>query len=456
MNTRRHLLKTLGNGFGYVALAGMIGKQASPARSAENPLSAKSPHFAPRAKRVLFLCMSGGPSHIDSFDYKPSLAANHGREMFLPGSKSSYGRLMASPWNFAQHGEAGLWVSDLFPHLATQADKLCMLHGMQTKVPAHPQAFLELHTGSSQFVRPSLGAWTVYGLGTENADLPGFISLSPPSGNGGSQNFGSSFLPAAYQGTPIDLKRGQGAFADIANARWNRTTQRKQLDLLQSLHESSSAREGGDAAIEGIVASYELAFRMQTTVPNVMALDKETEATKQSYGIGQPETEVFGRQCLTARRLLEAGVRFVEVSHHGWDQHSRLKDEHSKHAKAVDQPIAALLQDLEQRGLLTDTLVIWGGEFGRTPVVQGSDGRDHNHKGFTMWMAGGGTKGGYIHGKTDEFGREAIEGKVSIHDLHATILHLLGFDHEALIYNYAGRDYRLTDVYGTLVREVLS
>jgi hypothetical protein len=451
MFTRRKLLQTASTGFGYLAFAGLEASQAKAAARADSKT-----HFEPSAKRVLFLCMSGGPSHVDSFDYKPELQANHDRPMFLPGSRTSYGKLMASPFRFQQRGESGLWVSDLFPEIARHADKLCVLRGMQTSVPAHPQAFLELHTGSAQFVRPSLGAWVVYGLGNENENLPGFVSLSPPSGNGGSQNYGSAFLPAMYQGTPIDMQRGVGEFRNIANNRLPLNRQREQLDLLQSINREHHANSKGDQQIEGIIESYELAFRMQSEVPKAMNLQSESQATKDAYGLGKAETQGFGRQCLMARRLLEAGVRFVEVSHHGWDQHSRLTEDHRKHAMAVDRPIAALLSDLSQRGLLEDTLILWGGEFGRTPVVQGYDGRDHNHLGFTMWMTGAGIKAGFSYGATDEFGREAVEGKVDIHDLHATILHLLGFDHRRLTYRYAGRDFRLTDIHGNVVREILA
>ncbi len=451
MFNRRHLLQTASCGFGYLAFAGLAGTGA-----AADPLAPQPTHFPATARRVLFLCMGGGPSHVDTFDYKPQLQANDGRDMFLPGSRASYGRLMASPWRFKQHGDSGLWISDLFPNLATQADKLCLLRGMQTDVPAHPQAFLELHTGSSQFVRPSLGAWTTYGLGNENEDLPGFISLSPPSSKGGAQNYGSSFLPAVYQGTPIDLTRGGGKFVNIANDRLLPAGQREQLDFIQTLNQSHIDHGGDERQINGIIESYELAFRMQTSVPDVMSIDRESAATRTAYGLDQTETATFGRQCLTARRLLESGVRFVEINQEGWDQHSRLKADHERNAKAIDQPIAALLDDLQQRGMLDDTLVLWGGEFGRTPVSQGTDGRDHNHKGYTMWMAGGGVRPGFSYGATDEFGREAIEGKMHTHDLHATILHLLGLDHTRLTYNYAGRDFRLTDVHGNVATEILA
>lgn len=457
MWNRRQLLQSASSGFGYLAWAGMTGLD-NPSRAASAAETGDAPrtHFPARAKRVVFLCMSGGPSHVDSFDHKPELTANDGLAMTLPGSRTPYGRLMASRWKFRQRGQSGLWTSDLFPKIGDQADKLCLMRGMQTNVPAHPQAFLELHTGSSQFVRPSLGAWTVYGLGTENADLPGFVSLSPPTGNGGSQNHGAAFLPAQYQGTPIDMRRGNGMLANIANRRFTPEQQRRQLDFVQSLNQTHLKQQGDDAQVNGVIASYELAFRMQRAVPDVMDLERETQTMQTSYGLDDPDTATFGRQCLMARRLLEAGVRFVEVSHHGWDQHANLTVDHARHAKSVDGPIAALLQDLHDRGMLDDTLVLWGGEFGRTPIVQGSDGRDHNNKGFTMWMAGGGAKAGFAYGQTDEFGREAIQGRMDTHDLHATILHLLGLDHTRLTYPYAGRDFRLTDVHGHVATGILA
>lgn len=451
--TRRQLLQTASCGFGSLALAGMIGRSADASR----PSNSSKTHFDAKAKRVLFLCMSGGPSHVDSFDYKPRLQSSTGQTWAPPGSLTAGGRLLGSPWKFQQRGQSGLYISDLFPQIASQADRLCVLHGMQTNLPAHPQAFLEMHTGSSQFVRPSLGSWVVYGLGQENENLPGFISLSPPSGNGGGQNHGGAFLPAKYQGTPIDVKRGNAKFANIENPILNPTNQRRQLDFIQTLNQSAvaSAATPDDALIDGIIESHELAFRMQDTVPDVMAVDKESLQTQSDYGLNNSETATFGRQCLMARRLLEAGVRFVEVTHHGWDQHSRLQTEHGRHAAAVDQPIAALLNDLSDRGLLDETLVLWGGEFGRSPVVQGVDGRDHNHRGYTMWMAGGGVKPGYAYGSTDEIGRTAVAGQMHTHDLHATILHLLGLDHTRLTYPYAGRDYRLTDVHGTVAKDIL-
>ncbi|MEM9826308.1 MAG: DUF1501 domain-containing protein [Planctomycetota bacterium] len=447
MTTRRSFLTRGAAGFSGLALSGMLAKQATAS-------VAGVPHFRPRAKRVLFLCMSGGPSHVDTFDYKPALARLDGQSGPATGRRRSSARLMKSPWKFSKHGRSGLPISELFPQVAKQADHLCLLHGMQTSVPAHPQAFLELHTGTTQFVRPSLGSWVVYGLGQENENLPSFISLSPPSGNGGSRNYGNSFLPAIHQGTPIDMRRGAATLSDIDNPRLDRDQQRRQLDLISRLHRSDAVTRPGDDAIRSVAASYELAFRMQDAVPEVMSIQSESEATRRAYGLQNDETQSFGRQCLTARRLLEAGVRFVEITHSGWDQHRRLREDHAKNAAAVDQPIAALLADLQSRGLLEDTLVLWGGEFGRTPAVQGNDGRDHNHKGFTMWMAGGGVRGGYRYGATDELGGEAVDGKMDIHDLHATVLHALGIDHKRLTYRYAGRDFRLTDVHGNVAKEI--
>ena len=411
------------------------------------------------------LTMRGGPSHVDTFDYKPKLAEAEGQ---------SYGdgkgrKLFPSPFAFQQHGESGLWISDLYPHVAQHADDLCLLNGMHTDVPNHPQAFLMLHTGEFRFARPSLGAWTLYGLGTENHDLPGFVTISPPSRFGGTQNYGSGFLPAIYQGTGIGQSGQAIASANISNIRPEHLSthqQRDQLDLVQDLNRNLLDRQRDNLEIEGVIEAYELAFRMQGALPDVLDLSKESAATLALYGIGRgaagndakpkkagQAAGDFGRQCLMARRLLEAGVRFVEVCHEGWDQHRGLQARLTANAAATDQPIGALLTDLKQRGLLKDTLVVWGGEFGRTPGGQGNDGRDHNAKGFTMWMAGGGVKGGLRYGATDDVGAEAVDHKLHHHDLHATILHLLGLDHEQLTYRYGGRDYKLTGVGGAHVAE---
>ena len=469
--SRREALKTLWAGFGYTAFAGLVAQAAAKEPAAKGgPLDAKPTHFPARAKHVIFLCMSGGPSHVDTFDYKPELQKNDGQSV-ANRNRGGYAKLLASPWTFAQHGQSGLWISELFPDVAKHADNLTLIRSMQTDLPAHPQAYLQLHTGSFQFVRPSLGAWSLYGLGSENENLPGFITLNPPLNNGGAQNYGSSFLPAIYQGTrigsegrgfgPAGQGGGEAKMPNISNSKLSPEGQRAQIDFIQSLNQERLHRDQVNPQIEGVIESYELAFRMQKEVPEVMDLSKESAATKKMYGIGgggggPGSPDAFGRSCLLARRMVEAGVRFVEIGSGGWDQHRNLKNDHANRAASVDQPMAALLTDLKQRGLLKDTLVVWGGEFGRTPYAQGTDGRDHNNKGFTMWMAGGGVKGGLSYGSTDEYGAEAVENKVHIHDFHATILHLLGLDHEKLTYKHAGRDFRLTDVKGEVVKGIFA
>ena len=410
-------------------------------------------HHAARAMRVIFLCMRGAPSHVDTFDYKPKLNADNGKPAQRPGAT-----LLGSRWEFSQHGQGGLWFSSLFPELAKSADDLCMLHGMQTELPAHPQAYLRMHTGSSQFVRPSLGAWTHYGLGSLNENLPGFVSLTPPSGFGGVQNYGSAFLPASHQGTRIGADKRPIADAQMANLepRLPLVAQRAELDLVQELNRGKLAREKVDPQVEGVIESFELAYRMQSEMPAVMDISKETDATQKLYGIGETATDDFGRKCLLARRMVEAGVRFVEINHGDWDHHFNIGTKLPESCVSVDKPIRGLLADLKERGLLEDTLVIWSGEFGRTPHAEGTDGRDHNVKAFTSWMAGGGVKGGFSHGRSDDYGYEAVDGKVPIHDWHATILHLLGLDHEKLTYRHAGRDFRLTETQGQVVREILA
>ena len=436
--TRREFLLTSSSGFGCLAFSA---------------LANGAPHFTPRAKRVIFLCMRGAPSHVDTFDYKPKLTADSGK----PGRREGT-RLLGSRWQFAQHGKSGLWISSLFPELARQADELCVLNGMQTELPAHPQAFLKLHTGSSQFVRPSLGAWVHYGLGSVNENLPGFITLTPPSGFGGAQNYGSAFLPAIHQATRIGADMLPVSKAEVPNLkpRVSPAEQRADLDLTQTLNRAQLKRDGDNAQLEGVIESFELAYRMQMEMPAVMDVSKESAATQKLYGIGEATTDDFGRKCLLARRMVEAGVRFVEVTHGNWDHHFRLGTALPESCASVDKPVAGLLADLKSRGLLKDTLVIWGGEFGRTPHAEGADGRDHNVAGFTLWMAGGGLKAGHVHGRTDDYGYEAVEGKVSIHDWHATILHLLGLDHEKLTYRHAGREFRLTDIHGAVVKEIVA
>jgi Protein of unknown function (DUF1501) len=451
--SRRALLKTTASGFGYVAFAGL---STWAAEKSASPLAPKKPHFTPRAKHVIFLCMQGGPAHVDTFDYKPKLTADDGQ----PFNRTRFpnAKLLGSPWKFAQHGKSGLWISDLYPEVAKHADELCIIRSMHTDLPNHPQAFVQMHAGIFQAPRPSLGAWTLYGLGSENENLPGFITLCPPPGVGGSVNYGSSFLPAIYQGTRIG-NLGQpianATISNLANPRQSTKSQRVQLDYMQELNRAALEHDQVNSGIEGVIESYELAFRMQGEVPKLLDLSKETETTKKLYGVGEQVTDNFGRQCLLARRFVEAGVRFVEVCHGDWDQHRQLKDLHGRNALATDKPIAGLLTDLQSRGLLKDTHIIWGGEFGRTPFAQNGDGRDHNNKGYSIWMAGGGVKGGLAYGQTDEYGYEAVENKVHIHDWHATILHLLGLNHEKLTYRYAGREMRLTDVKGNVVKDII-
>ncbi|MCY2966765.1 MAG: DUF1501 domain-containing protein [Planctomycetota bacterium] len=476
--SRRAVLRATCSGFGYLAFAVLAHQQAArDARGSDNPLAPKQTHFTPRAKRVIFLCMEGAPSHLDTFDHKPRLTAEHGKP--APRGQAGFGggKLFGSPFQFAQHGECGRWISELFPEVARHADKLCVLNGMHTDLPNHAQAFLQMHCGIFQFPRPSLGAWVLYGLGTTNENLPGFITISPPRTNGGAANYAASFLPAINQGTRIGGNAGGSGeqVSNLRNPRRDATSQRVQLDYIQELNRGTAESLGGNPEIEGLISSYELAFRMQGEMPQVMDLSQETAATRKLYGSdeqagggggrggrGNPfgggssgGTNTFGRQCLLARRLVEAGVRFVEVTVGGWDHHRNLKESLAASCQSVDQPIAGLLADLQSRGLLDETLVLWGGEFGRSPFAQG-DGRDHNNKGYTLWMAGGGVKPGMVHGQTDDYGFEAVEGRVHVHDWHATILHLLGLDHERLTFRYGGRDMRLTDVKGSVVQEIVS
>jgi hypothetical protein len=367
--------------------------------------------------------------------------------------------LLASPWKFAQHGQSGAWVSELFPHVAGQIDQLCLLRGMHGSNSRHGGALLELHTGSDTFVRPSMGSWICYGLGTENANLPGYVTICPTLTHGGVNNYSSAFLPAVYHGTPLGNASVPSDQARIPyiERRIPTELQRLELDYLNELNTARLSETGPDAALEGRIEAFELAYRMQTAAPELQDTSDETAYTERLYGLDQPETRNFGRQCLMARRFAERGVRFVQVTHsYKWDQHSGLKKDHAANALEVDRPIAGLLQDLKARGLFDDTLVVWGGEFGRTPTAQGDDGRDHNPHGFTMWLAGGGVKSGAAHGATDDYGYYAVEGKVHFHDLHATILHLLGLEHTRLTYRHAGRDFRLTDVHGEVVSEVLA
>lgn len=447
--TRRDLLKAASCGFGYLAFSNLAA-QASTSET-PNALAPKKPHFQARAKRVIFLFMQGAPSHVDTFDYKPRLQSDDGKTAGDKGRK-----LMRSPFKFAQHGKSGLWLPDIFPQLAAHADDLCLLNSMYTDVGVHPQAVAEMHTGTFRFQRPSMGAWTLYGLGSENAELPGFITINPA---GGAPSYGSAFLPASYQGIKIDgvqERDGGGRMANIGNAKLSAELQREQLDLLATLNKDRLQKDGVNTDLEGLIQSYELAFRMEGAVPAIMDISNETQATRDAYGIGTKGTDNFGRQCLLARRFAEAGVRFIELGMGGWDQHNNLKAKLTTNARAIDRPIAALLADLKQRDMLKDTLVVWGGEFGRTPAAQRADGRDHNATGFSMWMAGGGVKGGYRHGSTDDHGEKAVDKKMHINDLHATMLYLLGLDHTKLTYQYSGREVRLTDLAGTVAHDVVA
>lgn len=467
--TRRDLLRTSANSFGLLALAALLGDDAlagppNAQRPTPNaPLAPKPPDFPPRAKRIIFLFMHGGPSHVDTFDPKPALARDNGKP--YPGEKprvqfAQTGNLLKSPWEFRHYGRSGIEVSDLFPHVGSCVDDMCVLRSIHADNSAHGGALLQLHTGSDTFVRPSMGSWVTYGLGTENQNLPGFITICPTLGHGGVQNWSSAFLPADFQGTPIgnaSIKARDAQLKFIHNEEVTPDLQRLQLDMLRGVNERHRQPLGPDPQLEGRINSFELAFRMQTEAPHLMDISRESTETLKLYGIGEEPTDNFGRQCLMARRFAEAGVRFIQCTHsYKWDQHGNLREGHGKNAMEVDRPIAGLLKDLKARGLLEDTLVWWGGEFGRTPTAQGTDGRDHNPHAFSMWLAGGGVKGGTTFGATDDWGYYAVENKVHMHDLHATLLALLGLDHERLTYRYAGRDFRLTDVHGRVVREIFA
>jgi Protein of unknown function (DUF1501) len=454
--SRREMLRNSAVGFGSLALADLLHRSAS----AGQPQGGL--HFPQRAKRVIFLFMHGGPSAIDTFDYKPLLIRDHGKPLPFDKPRVQFaqtGNLLQSPWKFRQYGDSGAWVSDLFPEVGKCSDDITYIHSIHGSNEAHGGALLKMHTGSDTFVRPSMGAWISYGLGTENRNLPSFVTINPTLGHGGVQNFGSAFLPAEHQATRIGKSRSDMTTAKIENLSNSKATPaqlRQQIDYAQQLNSLQLERTGADAALEARIESLELAFRMQSEAPQVLDISGETEATNRLYGIDQKTTENFGRQCLLARRLSESGVRFVQVSHAYWDQHSELREKHAELAAEVDRPIAGLLKDLKQRGLLQDTLVIWGAEFGRTPTAQGKNGRDHNPHAFTYWMAGGGVKAGFSYGASDDYGFYAQHDKVHVHDFHATLLYLLGIDHERLTYRYGGRDFRLTDIHGRVIQEIMS
>ena len=461
--SRRELLETMGAGFGGLALSALLAEQDAVASSGNRVESATPlPLVSPRVKRVIMLFMFGGPSHIDSFDPKPRLTRDDGKPLpFDPPRVLSFplrhGNMVRSPFQFQQHGQSGAWVSELFPELARHVDKLCIINSVHCSNSRHGGAVLEWHTGSDTFIRPSMGSWLTYGLGTENQNLPGYLTICQSLSQGGANNFGSSFLPAVFQGTPIGNNGipTKDAKIPFIESRISSRQQRVELDMLRRLTEHHLVQTGPDSDLESRIENFELAFRMQTAVPDIQELSDETETTFQLYGIDDPATEDFGRQCLMARRFSEKGVRFVQCNSNGWDHHSDLKKNMENMCQSVDRPISGLLQDLQQRGLLEETLVIWGGEFGRTPTAENANGRDHNPHGFTMWLAGGGVQPGLVYGKTDDYGYYAMEDKVHFHDLHATILHMMGLDHEKLVYRYSGRDFRLTDVYGRVVHEIL-
>jgi hypothetical protein len=468
--TRRDFLSRSGMGFASVGLAGLMASQGllSAAEIAGSPLAVKAPPLPAKAKRVIHLFMNGGPSHVDTFDPKPMLDKFAGKALPHENLRTERrtGAAFPSPFKFQKHGQSGIEVSEIFPHIAESIDDIAVIRSMHADVPNHEPSLLLMNCGEARLIRPSMGSWVTYGLGSENQNLPGFIAMCP----GGypiqeTQNWQSAFLPGSYQGTYIDTKHTQIEKL-IENVKDNFTSQkdqRRQLDLLRALNERHERRRDEDAALEARVQSFELAYRMQIEASDAFDVNREPQSIRDMYGPG-----VQGRQMLITRRLIERGVRFVQVWHgegQPWDSHDDIEIQHRRLAKESDQAIGALLKDLKQRGLLDETLVIWGGEFGRTPTVElpkpGSNagkvnGRDHNHYGFSMWMAGGGVKGGQVYGATDEFGFQAVEKPVHVHDLHATILRLLGFDHEKLTYRYAGRDFRLTDVYGKVVQELIA
>ncbi|HCD01106.1 MAG TPA: DUF1501 domain-containing protein [Planctomycetaceae bacterium] len=446
--TRRDLLKGLSCGFGYAALAGLAAEAAAADTKRQDALAPLKPHFAPRAKRVIFLCMRGGPSHVDTFDHKPQLAVDNGKP--APGKKNR--KLMESPWAFKQHGQSGQWISELFPNVAGHADDLCVLNGMHADVPSHPECFVQLHTGSFQFVRPSMGAWVLYGLGTENANLPGFITLNPPSRVGGAQNYGSSFLPAVYQGTRIG-QLGQSlktaTIGNLKNPRLDRSAQRRQIDFVQSLNRGLIEKRQSDEQLESVIESYELAFRMQSELPKVLSLSKETAKTQQAYGVDAGPTDNFGRQCLLARRLAEAGVPLVNISYchtprGSWDTHSRnfskMKD---SLAPTLDQSLTALIEDLDQRGMLDETLVVVNAEFGRTPKINKNAGRDHWPWVYSLAMAGAGANAGTIYGASDDSAAYPASNPHDPKDFVATLYHLLGVPPETTVTDATGRPHHV-------------
>ncbi|QOV89963.1 DUF1501 domain-containing protein [Humisphaera borealis] len=473
--SRRAMLQTASCGFGYLALAGLCNPSGGATVTAPlagatksfSPMAPKQPPLQARAKRVIMLFMRGGPSHLDGFDYKPSLEKFHDKSMqadqFPEGAKAKSSNLilMRSPFEFTPHGKSGLPISSVFPNLAKHADDLCLINSMHHKTPIHLQGVQMMHTGHFQFIRPSTGSWVTYGLGAETTDLPGYVVMNPL--REAMQCYNSAFLPAAYGATPINVSgEASKSIRNVANPRLTADQQKAQLALIQSMNRKFASQAPGASELEAVIESYERGFAMQSGVPRVLDMTGESPATLEAYGVGKGGkggTGGFGLQCLMARRFAEQGVRFIELNHGSWDHHGDINKSYASAAKAIDQPIAALLQDLKDRGMLDETLVIWGGEFGRTSWKDGAaerQGRGHNSAGFTYWMAGGGIKGGMRYGATDETGTFAAENKVSVHDLQATILHQLGLDHWNLTYKYGGRDYRLSDVDGKVVNGIIA
>ena len=453
VTSRRQMLAASAAGFGHVAFSAMAAADDS-----------RLPHLTPHARRVIFLFMWGGPSHVDLFDPKPQLNAHDGQELSgesvgNPG-KASLGRLLGSPFKFRQHGDSGVWMSDLLPHLSKHADRMCVIRSLHTEGNAHGEALLRLHTGTASLLRPSVGAWVSYGLGSESANIPSFVTISPPRGHGGVQNYGNAFLPSIHQGTAIgsaEIPVRDAVVSNLVNRSIPLDLQRRQLELIQRINQRHLQRVKVDRRVEGLIDSYELAFGMQSTMPHVMNIQEETQETLNLYGIDSDPTDNFGRQCLLARRFAEAGARYIQVStDYTWDHHQKVKEGCVAECAKTDRPIAGLLHDLDRRGLLDDTLVVWGGEFGRTPMAENGNGRNHHPTVGTMWLAGGGARGGLTYGATDEFGYAPVEDPVHMHDLHATMLYALGLNHERLTFRHAGRNFRLTDVYGDVKREILS
>ncbi len=462
--SRRDALSRIGAGFGTLGLASVLSDVDASAAPSTSPLAPKSPHFAPRAKHVIQLFMPGAPSHVDTFDHKPLIEKHQGQRPKLVDRKTlrnTKNGLMPSPFGFKQYGKCGRWVSDIFPKVGECVDEICFIHSMYTDIPEHAGAMLMMNLGHLQPSRPSMGSWLVYGLGTENQDLPGFVSMSPRAQPRGKlANWGNSFLPGAYAGTYVNIAsmKPDQILRNLKNQHLPREQQRRQADLLTRLNKLHLERQQQDQQLQSSIQAMEMAFRMQFAVPDAFDVSKETKSTLDLYGGSE-----YAKGCLLARRLVERGVRMVQLSHSidgydiPWDTgHNDIKGGHKRLADACDQGIAALLMDLKQRGLLDETLVIWGGEFGRAPTSEGQKGRDHDHYGFTVWMAGGGVKPGFSYGATDQFGCSAVENRVHVHDLHATILHLMGLDHERLTYRYSGRDHRLTNVQGQVVHDVIA